>query len=218
MQKILDEIKIIPGVLGSAVYTTKRGILATNLPEVFKTDTQERIGNILHRVFKLNETVKLDVNSFEIQYDEALLLIRKLCDTSSLIFICEPDAKVHLINMSASMVTTDLLGLISDCEEAPIPEKKVVAPQEKVTATAPPADLESVLNGPLADKFTQMKRLLATHIGPVANKALKTSVQQWLEQGEPSAQRLGQLAEIMQREIDDKASRDEFLVEMKGVI
>ncbi|WP_321366195.1 hypothetical protein [uncultured Desulfuromusa sp.] len=219
MQKILDEIKIIPGVLGSAVYTSKRGILASNLPEVFKSDTQERIGNILHRVFKLNETVKLDVNSFEIQYDEALLLIRKLCDSSSLIFICEPDAKVHLINMSASMVTTDLLALISDCEEAPVATKAAPAPQEKTPAPAPapPADLESVLNGALAEKFTQMKKLLAKHIGPVANKALKTSVKQWLEQGEASTQRLGELARIMQLEIDDQASRDEFLTDVKEV-
>ena len=211
MQKILDEIKITPGVLGSAVYTSKHGILATNLPEMFKADTQKRIGNILHRIFKLNETVNLDVNSFEIQYDEALLLIRKLCDTSSLIIICEPDAKVHLINMSVSMVSTDLLNLIDSCEQAPAVPAKVSTPQQ-------PADLESVLNGPLAEKFALMKRALAKHIGPVANKALKTSLKQWLEKGEPSTTRLSELAEIMQLEIDNNASQHAFINELKEVI
>jgi hypothetical protein len=211
MQKILKELVTTPGVLGSAVYSNKRGILATNLPEIFKTDIQKRVGSILHRIFKLNETVKLDVSSFEIQYNEALLLIRKLCDGSSLIILCEPDAKVHLVNMSVSMLATDLLDLIEDCEHAPAPPEQVATPQ-------PPADLESVLNGPLADKFSVMKRTLAKHIGPVANKALKTSVQKWLEQGEPSVTRLSQLAEIMQLEIDDPASQPEFLAELKGVI
>ena len=211
MQKILDEIKITPGVLGAAVYTSKHGILATNLPEMFKADTQKRIGNILHRIFKLNKTVNLDVNSFEIQYDEALLLIRKLCDTSSLIIICEPDAKVHLINMSVSMVSADLLNFIDNCEQTPAVAEKVSTPQQ-------PADLESVLNGPLAEKFTLMKRALAKHIGPVANKALKTSLEQWLEKGGPSATRLGELAEIMQLEIDNDAAQHAFINELKEVI
>ena len=100
MQTFLDEIKATPGVLGSSIYTTKKGIIATNLPEIFKADAQKRIGSILQRIFKLNETVKLDVNSFEIQYDEALMLVKRLCTDSALIIICEPDAKVHLINMT----------------------------------------------------------------------------------------------------------------------
>jgi len=212
MQKILDEVKTTPGVLGSAVYTNKHGILATNLPEIFKTDIQKRVGSILHRIFKLNETVKLDVNAFEIQYDEALLLIRKICDSSSLIILCEPDAKVHLVNMSVSMLTTDLLDLIEDCEHTP------VLPVEQPPEKHPPVDdLDSVLNGPLADKFSIMKRALAKHIGPIANKALKVSVKQWLEQGEPSGARLGQLAEIMQLEIDNPDSQREFLAELKEV-
>jgi hypothetical protein len=109
------------------------------------------------------------------------------------------------------MLATDLLDLIDDCENAPTPPEQVATPQ-------PPADLDSVLNGPLAEKFALMKRALAKHIGPVANKALKTSVQQWLEQGEPTETRLGQLAEIMQSEIDNPASQSEFMAELKGII
>ena len=211
MQKILEELKATPGVLGSSIYTSKHGILATNLPEIFKADPQKRIGNILHRIFKLNETVKLDVNSVEIQYDEALLLVKRLCDTSSLIIICEPDAKVHLINMSVSMLAADLLDLIDDCElDQPPPEKAPVPHQ--------PADLESVLNGPLSEKLALMKRALAKCIGPVAGKALKSAVKQWLEQGEPSQIRLSELAKIMQLEIDDKSSRITFLDDIQNII
>ncbi|MDX2479095.1 MAG: hypothetical protein QNK24_02015 [Desulfuromusa sp.] len=211
MQKILNELKATPGVLGSSVYTSKIGILATNLPEIFKADTQKRIGNILHRVFKLNETVKLDVNSFEIQYDEALLLVKKLCDNSSLIIICEPDAKVHLINMSVSMLTADLLDSIADCEQEPVPKDKAPTPQ-------PPAEPKDIINGSLAGELALMKRALAKCIGPVAGKALEKSVGKWIEKGEPSKIRLKELAEIMCLEIDDGVSQNDFLAEIKEII
>ncbi len=213
MQKILDELKATPGVLGSSVYTSKHGILATNLPEIFRADTQNRIGNILHRVFKLNDTVKLDVNSFEIQYEEALILVRRLCNTSSLVIICEPEAKVHLINMSVSMLTADLLELIADCEQAPVP-----APGEETTSSQPPADPEMIISGSLSKEFTLMKHALAKRIGPVAGKALKSAVEKWLKQGEASQTRLKNLAEIMSLEIDNKEEQNEFLNELREVI
>ena len=211
MQNFLDELKATPGILGASVYTSKQGILATNLPGIFKVETQKRIGNILHRIFKLNETVKLDVNSFEIQYDEALLLVKKLCNTSSLIIICEPDAKVHLINMSVSMLSADLLDFIEDCEHVPAPPEIAPEPQQ-------PADPESVLNGPLAEKLALMKRALAKCIGPVAGKVLMGALKQWLEQGKPSPGRLNELAEIMQLDIDDKSAQIGFLEEVRKII
>ena len=211
MQKILDELKATPGVLGSSVYTSKHGILATNLPEIFRADTQNRIGNILHRVFKLNDTVKLDVNSFEIQYEEALILVRRLCNTSSLVIICEPEAKVHLINMSVSMLTADLLELIADCEQAPVPA-------EKTSPSQPPADPEMIISGSLSEEFALMKRALAKRIGPVAGKALKSAVEKWLKQGEASQTRLKDLAETMSLEIDNKEEQNKFLDELKEII
>ena len=116
MEKILNEIKTTPGVMGSAVYTCKDGIIASNLPEILKSDKFQRIGKLLQRVFRLNQRVSLDVNQFEIQYDEALLLVQRLCDHSSLIIICDPDAEVQEINMNVSLLTADLVGKIEGCE------------------------------------------------------------------------------------------------------
>lgn len=211
MQKILEEIKVTPGVLGASVYTSQRGIVASNMPEIFKADTQKRIGNILHRIFKLNKTVKLDVHSFEIQYDEALLLVKQLCNTSSLIIICEPDIKVHLINMSVSMLTTDLLSAIDDCEQSLVPQENAVVPSQ-------PTDPKTVINGALSNELALMKRALAKNIGPVAGKILEKSVKSWLEGGEASHVRLKELAEIMRLEIDNDASQKEFLDNLREII
>ena len=72
MKNLLEEIKTSPGVLGACVYSTKKGIVGSNLPATFNSEQQQRITSILHRVFRLNDAAKLDVNAYEIQYDEAL--------------------------------------------------------------------------------------------------------------------------------------------------
>ena len=204
MQTFLDEIKATPGVLGSSIYSTKKGIIATNLPEIFKADAQKRIGSILQRIFKLNETVKLDVNSFEIQYDEALMLVKRLCTDSALIIICEPDAKVHLINMTISMLTAEMLNSMENCE--------------KIPTVKPPKDPEEVLSGPLAQDLTSIKRALAKCIGPVAGITLKKAIKEWLKTGEPSKSSLKNLTGILLLEIDDTDSKQGFLNDIKGLI
>ncbi|RLB72363.1 MAG: hypothetical protein DRH06_04380 [Deltaproteobacteria bacterium] len=204
MQTFLKEIKATPGVLGSSIYTTKKGIIATNLPEVFKDDAQKRIGSILQRIFKLNETVKLDVNSFEIQYDEALLLVKRLCSDSALIIICEPDAKVHLINMTVSMLTTEMLNSMENCEKIPPVQQ--------------PQDPEEVLTGPLAQDLALVKRALAKRIGPVAGITLKKAIKEWLKTERPEKSNLKNLIEILLLEIDGNESKRGFVEETNKLI
>ncbi|MCK5825997.1 MAG: hypothetical protein KAG93_03100 [Desulfuromusa sp.] len=204
MQTFLDEIKATPGVLGSSIYTTEKGVIATNLPEIFKANAQARIGSILQRIFKLNETVMLDVNSFEIQYDEALMLVKRLCNDSALIIICEPDAKVHLINMTVSMLTTEMLNSMENCE--------------KIPTVQPPKDPEEVLTGPLAADLAQIKRALAKGIGPVAGITLKKAIKEWLKTEEPSKASLKSLTGILLQEIDDEKSKQGFLHDINKLI
>ncbi len=204
MQQFLDEIKTTPGVLGSVIYTTKKGVIATNLPEIFKAETQKRIGSILQRVFMLNETVKLDVNLFEFQYEEALLLVRQLCKDSALIIICEPDANAHLINMTISMLTAEMMNNMEDCEKPPEPP--------------PMAEPEDILNGPLAEDLSRIKRALAQHIGPIAGTILTKRIKEWQEITTPDKSNFDKLTEILLREIDDQESKQSFLEEIKLII
>ncbi len=212
MQALLEEIKASPGVMGSCVYTSRQGILASNLPSIFKAETQKRIVSVLHRIFKLNETASLDVNSFEVQYDEALVLVKKLGDTSSLVVLCEPDANIHLINMTTSMLTSDLVDSIESGAIAQPSGAAVEQPTKPVVATQSPQD---IINGPLAPQLDMMKKALARCIGPVANLALESAVRQWLQQGEPNRAGLEDLARIMMEEIDDEKTQDGFFNEVR---
>lgn len=202
MQQILDQISSTPGVLGACVCSSKQGILASNLPDSFKMQAQQKISSILQRIFKLNEVIKLDVNALEIQYDEALLVVKKICSNAALMIFCEPDANVHMLNMTTGVLADDLQEIISDCE-SPV-KAEPAAPEAPRT----PAE---VLQGPLAAEMTAIKRALAQQIGPVAGKTLEKHLTDWLEQGAPERERLTELTQALAGEIDSTAGRKDFL-------
>jgi len=227
MQNLLEEITTSPGVMGSCVYVAERGILASNLPKVFNPDIQKRIASILHRIFKLNETVKLDVNSYEIQYDEALILVKRLCDASSLVVICDPDANVHLVNMSITVLASDLVSLIKECEKTQAIESEPVG-ETQVAPTAPlaepeatsqePLNVERVINSLMADEMSTIRRALAKCIGPIATMTLEDEVEKWLGTGAPTKDRLAELAESLLGEIDDESAQKEFMGDLKSIL
>jgi len=220
MNNLLEEIKTSPGVLGACVYSSKKGIVGSNLPATFNSEQQQRITSILHRVFRLNDAVKLDVNAYEIQYDEATLMARRLDNDATLVVICSPDVNVPLVSMACGMQSAELLEAIAahqggvatpaPPQAAPTPTPQQ-APQQKLTAA-------EVLHGPLADKLTGIKRALAKCIGPVAGMALDGALKTWLDQGEPTGDRLIDLAELLLPEIDDEGEKVNFVHEVKELL
>jgi len=214
MKNLLEEIKTTPGVLGACVYSTKKGIVGSNLPATFNSEQQQRITSILHRVFRLNDSAKLDVNAYEIQYDEALLMARRLDNEATLVVVCAPDVNVPLVSMACGMQTAELLEAVAahqgGASPSPMPQPPQ-APQAKLT----PAE---ILKGPLADKLTGIKRALAKCIGPVAGMALDGAMKIWLENGEPTAARLTDLAELLLTEIDDDDEKAAFVHEVKELL
>lgn len=223
MNSLLEEIKTSPGVLGACVYSAKKGIVGSNLPATFNSEQQHRITSILHRVFRLNDAAKLDVNAYEIQYDEALLMARRLDTEATLVVVCAPDVNVPLVSMACGMQTAELLEAIAAHQNGATPEP---APQPAQTspqtapAQAPPTKQTpaEVLNGPLADKLTGIKRALAKSIGPVAGMTLDSALKSWLDKGEPTAERLIYLAELLLPEIDDDDEKTIFVREVKELL
>lgn len=210
MKNLLEEIKTSPGVLGACVFSTRKGIVGSNLPATFNLEQQQRITSILHRVFRLNDSARLDVNAFEIQYDEALLMARRLDKEATLVVVCTPDVNIPLVSMACGMQTAELLEAIAAHEDAAEQQQsRQAAPQKnKPTVT-------EVLGGPLGDKLSMMKKSLARSIGPVAGLTLESAIATWLEKGDPEAGRLVDLAELLLPEIDDDAEKASFIREVR---
>jgi hypothetical protein len=217
MNNLLEEIKTSPGVLGACVYSSKKGIVGSNLPATFSAEQQQRITSILHRVVRLNDAARLDVNAYEIQYDEALLMARRLNTETTLVVVCAPDVNVSLVSMACGMQSAELLEEIAAHPggTTPSPTPAAPVPPAPAPATLTPAE---VLNGPLADKLTGIKRALAKCIGPVAGMALEGALKTWLAKGEPTADRLTDLAELLLPEIDDDEEKATFVQEVKQLL
>ncbi|MBN1958455.1 MAG: hypothetical protein JXQ81_00660 [Desulfuromonadales bacterium] len=206
MQKILEEIKTSPGVLGACLYSAPKGIIASSLPAIFKKETQELVGHTLNRIFRLNDTIKLDVNGLEIQYDEALIMVKRICKSSSLVLICEPDANIHLVNMTISILAEDLQNQITDCEKMPL-HKEV--PQENP---------QEVMKGEFSGELSTIKRALAQQIGPVAGKVMEKHLKTWLQDGQAEQQRLKELVKLLSGEIDGEQNKHNFYSQLSGCL
>ncbi len=220
MKNLLEEIKASPGVLGACVYSSKKGIIGSNLPATFNSEQQQRITSILHRVFRLNDAAKLDVNAYEIQYDEALLMARRLDTEATLVVVCAPDVNVPLVSMACGMQSSELLEEIAAHQDG-TSQSPTPPAAEPATAQAPQQSKQTpaeVLKGPLADKLAGIKRALAKCIGPVAGMALDGALKTWLEKGEPTEERLTDLAELLLPEIDDDNEKATFVHEVKELL
>ncbi len=61
---------------------------------------------------------ELKVGSFEIQYDESLLLARQLDAQTAIFTLCQPSANMSMINMALNMLSEDLIKEIGHLARA----------------------------------------------------------------------------------------------------
>jgi len=52
MQQALNDLKAIPGVVGAAIFHAQQGVLANNLPSIFKQEKLAGIGKLLNKNFQ----------------------------------------------------------------------------------------------------------------------------------------------------------------------
>ncbi|MBN1295548.1 hypothetical protein JXA80_02130 [bacterium] len=218
MDALINELKLIPGVLGSFVYHNAKGILGSNLPSLFRNEALKQVGSLLGRIFKLSETTGVEVSNFEIRYEESLLLIKPIEKDSILVVVCEPGVSLPLVNMSTSMLIPELKAAVLS---APVASAEAPAPaRTDATATVPSTvDPNKLMNeGPLAGVLKEMKIALAHAIGPIANLVIAESIETWCQSGTPSKDRLKDLVKILAGEIGDRALEAKFNNEIKHLI
>lgn len=217
MDTLLNELKLIPGVMGSFVHSNSKGVLGSNLPTLFRKEALKQVGGLLTRVLKLSETTGIDIANFEVKYDEALLLVKPIDKDASFIIVCEPAVSMPLINMSTSMLIPELKTAVQNA--APAAAEASPAAARKPPAPVAEVDPEKLLSeGPLAPVLKEMKIQLARAIGPIANLVMSDSLVSWCEQGSPVKARLKDLARILANEIGDRDLEAKFYNEIKHLL
>lgn len=233
MEELLQEVKILPSVIGTFVYAEKNDTVYPDLPKLFQGKDLNQIGRSLTKVFKLNEKTKHSVNTMELLYNETLILVKQIDPDSCLVVICEPAANIPLVTMTTSMLVNDLKAAVTKAISSPPaqPPKPAAAPKTapaKAAAPPPPpkkaaapkvVDVDQLMNeGPLAETFKHFQNALARAIGPIGKMVMKEVVENWAKSGECSVARFNELTDMLCEEIGNTNLEAEFRSEMKSFL
>jgi predicted regulator of Ras-like GTPase activity (Roadblock/LC7/MglB family) len=202
MQQLTEDLKSIPGVIGAAVYRSKQGIIANNLPSLFK---QERLNDIAKLLVKINSAGRLnfpDLGEVLISFEESMLLCRQLAPQDFLVAICDPSINMNLLAMSMNLAVEEF--------SRNQPTAATTTPQTTTQAPSRPApvDLDAIrASGPLAMPLKVMEELLSEVMGPMAGIVFEDALASWSKAAVPATGTLPKLLEILYHEFgdDDKA-------------
>ncbi len=224
MNDILKELKLLPSVIGSFVHINGVNEVYSDLPKIFLMKGPQ-IGVAVDRIFKVNASSKIKTNNVEIKFNESQILAKQIDQESALITLCEANANLSLINMTASMLMADLQGAVANARNGilrgaapPVAPAQPVA-QQQAPPAAKPLDINEILHtGPLAKTLHEFQNALSLAIGPIGEMVMQETIEQWVQEGECSQSRLSELCIMLCREIDDTGLETEFRDKIKVFI
>ncbi len=203
MIHLIDELKIIPGVIGASIVSSQDGLKVTNLPTIFKP---ERLTTIGKHLFKLSSVGRMsfdDLTDISLHYDESVMLARELEKGMLLFVICDPTFNHNLLSMSFNLLQEEFnLGNYSTPgeEDSPI--------EGDVTSSQTQPDMQ--VDDALQELFDELKSSLGIILGPMASFVFDEVVEDWTSQGSVDPSRLGELLGQLDQEISDQDKIDKY--------
>ena len=225
MKDLLQEIKMLQGVVGVFVYTRDLGVIAMDVPPTFSEPALDRIGSFVKAFFGNQVTLSRDVISLEVKNEESVFLYKKIDDNGTLITICDAKVSMPLVNMTTSMLlaelkaAADLVTVKPTYAELTVAARKTVqTPLTSVKTQALPAssvDVDKLVNeGPFAAIASKLEDAMARAIGPIGSMVVRDCLETWLQGGRPSKSRFNELLGLLVKEIGDSHLEDEFKKEV----
>lgn len=220
MDSLLQEINMLPGVLGCFVYNSKQQVAGKKMPPIFKDNAIQSIGNLLARTVQMGSMAELNFTEIELKYNESTIVVNPMAGGALLVIICEPTTNKSLISMTTGMLSKDIQAALSGAPQATAPPAQAASSaQKRATTKAPeqPKAAEVEIGAELAPVLEQIKDALAMAIGPIAAPVMKDSIHNWAQHNEPSIANIPALAKILCKEIDDNNLENEFLAELQTI-
>ncbi len=203
MINLIDELKVIPGIVGACIVSTE-GLQATNLPAMFKPERLSLVGNHLLALSASGRNSFSDLTDMTLNYDESVVVARELIEGTILFAICDPTFNYNLLTMSFNLLQEEFKGgnFSASTVAAPVVTEPVAAPP------TPPS--EAKISAPLQDLLDDLKRLLSKILGPMAGFVFDDVVEEWQAQGAAGFSRIEDLISGINREIDDQEKIDHY--------
>lgn len=238
MNELLQEIKMLKGVLGVFVYDGQSTILASDVPPNFREPSLIRMGQFAQTFFGNRVAKQQRFSSFELKNDESLLLVKKIDENIFLVTICEPTVSMPLVNMTTSMLLAELKAALAVAKDRPVASAGVTAPGPGAPVTPPPPttkspdpvpppqpppatptqavpaakiDVDKLMNdGPFAAIARKIENAMSKAIGPVGVMVVRDCVEKWVAGGAPAKNRFNELLGLLLQEIGDQELEEEF--------
>jgi len=209
MNKVLNEIKSIPGVTGGFFFDSKQGVKTSDLPPIFKAGNLTKIGNVLDKMYTVSNTGLQNVSDICLYYEESTIIMRRLGKSASLIIFSDPSLNQNLLTMSINMLSDDLdrIGL-----ELETTENNTDSHAEDLIIPVDTVSVEDLIeNSPLSEQLRGMQTALFEIIGPMAELIFKDAVRDWVKSADPSEKSFHILVRLLTNEINDPDNEVKYL-------
>ena len=201
MIHLIDELKMISGVMGACIVDSREGLKVTNLPTIFKPERLNLVGKHLQKLYSVGRMSFDDLTDISLHYDESVVVAREL-EKGTLIFaLCDPTFNQNLLTMSFNLLQEEfkLGNFAEDTTGTDLTEEGG-------------ADLptEMAISESLQGLLEEMKGALGKILGPMASFIFDEVVENWVTQGIPDFSRIEELIEQLNQEIADQNKIDNY--------
>jgi len=210
MQQALDDLKAIPGVVGAAIYQAQQGVLANNLPGLFKPEKLAGMGKLLNKIFSAGRLSFNDLAETSLCYEEATLITREISEGRYIMVICDPAANMNLLSMSLKMALEDLRQPRSStpAQSSATPPSTAGQVVDRQSPEIKPEEL--LARGPLSTPMKGMQQQLANVIGPMAEILFQDALIEWSKTFQVSITNLPHLVDLVCRDIGDNQKARQY--------
>lgn len=205
MQKLLQEISVIPGVTGSCIFDKSEGALHKDFNPELSDEHIETIGVHLIRLMQMGKMIDLQAKAVHFRYDICTVVGLPLDSGSVVITICDSQANCSLVATTAAM-------LVSDMQSTPEKKGEDLSEEAIVEEEADPEEhiAEQPDEDGIEELIAKVEKALTAAIGPVAGIVMHDYVAKWRSAGPAASSRLMELADMLEEEIGDSALAREF--------
>ncbi len=197
MDRLIAELTTVPGVLGGYVFNSKAGVVANNLPPIFKSVKLTDMGKLLVTMYNTGRVNFNDTSEIFLCYEESAVVVREAVKDNYLIVICDSGVNFNLLTMSVNLVTKELARHVED-------ELDFIEAEEVPDRSAAFTAEDLLKSGPLAESLSGMKTCLAKVMGPISRIIFIDALNEWLNSNQPSFSTMSELIDILCREINNQ--------------
>jgi predicted regulator of Ras-like GTPase activity (Roadblock/LC7/MglB family) len=104
MKYVVDELKMIPGVIGACFVQADIGVTAANLPVFFKKERLELIGNSLTKLYAAGTTTLDYFACLSLSFDESVIVARAVGSDTLCFVLCDPAYNLNPLIMSLDLL------------------------------------------------------------------------------------------------------------------